>query len=69
MSSENDTADRCWSPLGQETHFCGIFSAKPSKFVFLASSLILTLADLALLLGAIFFERFGSDQKRTLVNR
>ena len=69
MSSENGTVSLCWSPLGNETHFCGIFENRPSKFVFIASSLVLTAADLTLLFGAILFERFGSYQKRTLVNR
>ena len=52
-----------------ETFFCGAFQARASKTFTITTSSLLTFNDIALLYGAIWFERFGSDNKRTLVNR
>ena len=52
-----------------EINFCGIFESRPSKFIAVAFSIILLAVNLVIWFGAIWFERFGSDHKRTLVNK
>ena len=48
--------------------FCEL-CARTSKTVAVVASILLTSIDILLLYGAIWFEHFGSDSKRTLVNR
>ena len=52
-----------------EAIFCGVFENRPSKFVSIAISAILTLLNNGLLLGMIWYERYGSDYHRTLMNK
>ena len=49
--------------------FGEIYLTRPSKIVILVLSLILTPINVVLLYSVIWFERFGSDLKRTLVNQ
>ena len=53
----------------KETHFCGLFHNRPSKFISVSISIVLLIANILIWYGAIWFEHFGSDQKRTLVNK
>jgi len=55
--------------MTNEEIFCGVFENRPSKFVAIAISAILTLLRTFMLLGMIWYERFGSDNHRTLMNK
>ena len=58
----------CQMLLGNETLLCGAFQNRPEKIAAIVVSIILTLADLLLLYGVIWYQYFGPDQSRTLVN-
>jgi hypothetical protein len=58
-----DANASCGSLVGNETAFCGAFRNQPSKVVFTTVSTVLAVADIALLYGSVWFERFGSDNK------
>ena len=49
--------------------FSGLFENRSSKILFMAISIVLILAGLALSYSIIWYERFGVDAKRTLINR
>ena len=57
------------SSSGTETHFCGVFDDKLSKWASLTFAVVATPIDIVLLYGIIWFEHFGSDQKRILTNK
>ena len=46
-----------------------LYFPRASKFIIMTSAFILVSFNLVLLYGVIWFERFGSDLKRTLVNK
>ena len=52
-----------------EEIFCGVFENRTSKFIAMAVSTILTLLNIVLLFGMIWYERYGSDNHRTLMNK
>jgi hypothetical protein len=49
--------------------FGGLYQTRFSKFYFGTFSFVISLIDLLLLYGIVWHEHFGSDQKRTLVNK
>ena len=53
----------------KEKYFPGLFENRTSKFAFLICSLILSLIDVILSWGIIWYEKFGSDNRRTLINK
>lgn len=67
MSSQT-TFFNC-STSESETHFCGVFEDKLSKWASLAFAIAATPISVVLLFGIIWFEHFGSDQKRILTNK
>ena len=46
-----------------------LYLPRPSKFIITATAFVLVSVNLLLLYGVIWFERFGSDLKRTLINK
>ena len=52
-----------------EPVYCGVFEDRPSKYVGMVTSSILVLVNMGLLLGMIWYERYGSDNRRTLMNK
>ena len=49
--------------------FSGLFQNRPSKIFSLAFSFLTTSLAIFLFYGIIWFERFGTDNKRTLINK
>lgn len=46
-----------------------LYLPRPSKFVIMTAAFTLVFVNLILLYGVVWFERFGSDLKRTLINK
>jgi len=65
----NSSEDVCQLLLTKETFFCEAFKNRSSKTAIIVLSTILSLMDIGLLYGAVWYERFGSDNRRTLINR
>ncbi len=70
----NETTDHCSHIFTNdffinESFFCGAFESRASKTALVVASSFLSLFDIALLYGAIWYEHFGTDNKRTLLNR
>jgi hypothetical protein len=56
--------------LGNDNDFfAGVFENRPSKIMAVIFSVLGELALLTLLYSNIWYERFGSDNKRTLLNK
>ena len=55
--------------MSNEPVYCGVFEDRPLKFAGMVISALLVLANMGLLLGMIWYERFGSDNRRTLMNK
>ena len=55
--------------MRNEPLYCGVFEDRPSKFAGLIISAILVLVNMRLFLGMIWYERFGSVNRRTLMNK
>ena len=53
----------------KENMFQGVFENRTSKFVSVFISILLTTSTSFLIYGIIWFEKFGSDNKRTLMNK
>ena len=68
MNTSEDQ-DVCQLLISRETFFCEAFQHQTSKTVIIVLSVITSLTDIGLLYGAIWYERFGSDNYRTLINR
>jgi hypothetical protein len=66
---KNETMEHCSHIFSDEAFFCDAFQTRVSKTVLVIASIILSLFDIVLLYGAIWYEHFGSGNKRTLVNR
>jgi len=49
--------------------FENLYRNRPSKFIIMSAALVLMAINLTLLYGIIWFERFGLDLKRTLINK
>ena len=69
MTNRNGNFEQCALLFTNETFFWVAFQARASKTFAITTSGLLTFTDIALLYAAIWYERFGSDNKRTLVNR
>ena len=52
-----------------EKCFKAIFRNSPSKLVLIFICLLFTIVNIALPYGIIWYERFGTDNKRTLMNK
>ena len=64
-------ATGCFPDSSPDTEKCfhGLYELQPFKTILVILSLILTMLNLFLSSGIIWFERFGSDQRRTLLNK
>jgi len=49
--------------------FCGVFENRPSKIVFMTFTIVTIPFVLLLLYSIVWYERFGLDVKRTIVNK
>ena len=54
---------------GTEDFFEELYANRPSKIAILMASCLLTVVNVFLLYGIIWFERYGADLKRTLVDK
>ena len=63
--NQSDTVAGC----SNEEVYCGIFENRPSKFIAIVFSATLISLNTILLGGMIWYERFGSDIRRTLMNK
>ena len=52
-----------------EDFFYGMFENRPSKFICIIFALLIMMSDLFLYYGIIWYERFGTDNRRTLTNK
>ena len=52
-----------------EDFFSGLFENRPSKVIFVIVSIVGGFVLLPLVYSIIWFEQFGSDKKRTLINK
>ena len=52
-----------------EQYFCELFRNRPEKIILIICCLFFSLVNIALSSGLIWFERFGSDKRRTLLNK
>ena len=52
-----------------EFYFEGLDRTRPSKILFISLSIVLTVLSILASYGIIWFERFGSDQKRIFSNQ
>ena len=50
-------------------HYVQLFENRPSKILCAILATLLSIASAFLCYGIVWFERFGNDQKRTLVNK
>ena len=50
-------------------HFCGFYKDTLSKLLFMAFAIFIHILNAALFYGIIWYERFGTDYKRTLTNK
>jgi len=61
MASSN-ISEKFNCSVSGEIYFCGIFESRPSKFAAVVLSCFLLSINIFIWYGAIWFERFGSDQ-------
>ena len=47
----------------------GLFENRPSKFIFISISCLLSFCNVFIFIGIIWFERYGTDSYSTLMNR
>ena len=59
----------CNNELENEKYFCGLFQNRPVKTILVICCVLFSLLNIALSIGLIWFERFGSDKRRTLLNK
>ena len=52
-----------------EDFFAGLYETRPSKIYLMILSALMSPINVMLLYSVIWFERFGTDLKRTLVNQ
>ena len=57
------------STSDSEDFFNELYANRPSKFASLAVGCLLTVINVILLYGIIWFEHYGVDLKRTLINK
>ena len=71
MNNTDDTGINvtlaCIDPDDQA--YCGLYQSRFSKWAAIVMSLILISVDVLMFYGIIWFERFGTDQRRTLMNK
>ena len=63
------TMDNSSASLTNEIIFSGLDQSRPSKWIFIILSIILSLSNIFASFGIIWFERFGSDNKRIFANK
>ena len=54
---------------GNYKHFCGFYEDTVSKVLFMAVSIFIYILTVAMFYGIVWYERFGTDNKRTLTNK
>lgn len=59
-STDPDISEKCFS---------GLYQNRPSKFILIAVSILFSFANVVMSWGIIWYERFGSDNRRTLMNK
>jgi hypothetical protein len=69
MEEEVTDNSTCKDEVDNEKHFCEVFRNSPVKVILIICCLLFSLLNIALSLGLIWFERFGSDKRRTLLNK
>jgi len=55
--------------VNDEEVYCGLFYNRPSKLLTMAVSAAMLLIDMAMVQGMIWYERYGTDHNRTLMNK
>ena len=50
-------------------HFCGFFGAFNTKIAFISFCDVLNITNIFMFCGIIWYERFGTDNRRTLMNK
>jgi hypothetical protein len=61
-------SDNCQLLFQNETLLCGALQNRPSKTIIITVSLILTMADILLFYGVIWYQKFGPDHGRTVLD-
>ena len=71
LKMENSTSQNLTNSLSNSTEdfFSGVFENRPSKIIFMTFTIVAIPAVLLLLYSIIWYERFGLDVKRTIVNK
>ena len=49
--------------------FSGLVENRPSKFVFILSSVVIDVVNIGMAYGVIWYDRYGVDMKQTLMNK
>ena len=57
------------SVLDKSDYFLDLFENRPSKIIAVTSSVVLNMIYLPILYSIIWYEKFGSDKKRTVLNK
>ena len=55
--------------LDNSDYFLDLFENRPSKIIAVTSSVVLNMIYLPILYSIIWYEKFGSDKKRTVLNK
>ena len=69
MNLANSTLNESFRLGESEKYFWRVFENGPLKTIMILCSAILSVTNLALTFGIIWYERFHSDSRRTLMNR
>jgi hypothetical protein len=67
-ASNEQTLSKFNNSILDEDFFYGIFENRPSKFVCIVLAILVLSIELFLYYGIIWYERFGTDNRRTLTN-
>ena len=49
--------------------FSGLIEKRPSKFLFIFSSVVIDVVNIGMAYGVIWYDRYGVDMKQTLMNK
>ena len=73
MILANHSENITFFPSNCSSHNCdvyyGLFENRPSKFILIAISCVLSFFNILIFYGIIWFERYGMDSYSTLMNR
>ena len=70
LTSENSVFNCSgFSNQHKEPMYCGLFEDRPSKVLIVCAAFLLTAFDIVMYYSIIWYERFGTDNHRNLVNR